>query len=145
MGSRASRLRTSTTSVAYVRTLTRAHAGATRSRWRGPCCGLRKVVAWAITKGTGWCSAPTMKMITGAEVGRRRGAQRLNQTPRGSSSTFHSLQSLDDHRALRGRLAGLVAKGTPKVTPSPSPSSPLSFSVTLNKTKAAAEVEKVHR
>jgi len=46
-----------------------------------------------------------------------------------------------DDRALRGRLAGLVAKGTPKTTSSPSSSSPISFSDALNKAKAKAAAE----
>jgi len=48
-----------------------------------------------------------------------------------------------DDRALRGGLAGLVAKGTPKTTASPSSSSPISFSDALNKakSKAASETE----
>jgi len=33
-------------------------------------------------------SAPNIKMITGAEAGRHRGARRRNQTPRDNSSTF---------------------------------------------------------
>ena len=41
------------------------------------------------TKRTCWDSAPTMKVITGAEAGRRRGARRRNQTPGDRSSTFH--------------------------------------------------------
>jgi len=46
-----------------------------------------------------------------------------------------------DDRVLRGGLAGLVAKGTPK-TSWPSSSSPMSFSDALNKAKAGAETEK---
>jgi len=46
-----------------------------------------------------------------------------------------------DDRALRGGLAGLAAKGTPKTTSSPSSSSPMSFSDALNKAKAKAAAE----
>jgi len=43
---------------------------------------------------------------------------------------------------LRVGLAELVAKGTPKMTTSPSSSSPMSFSGASNKAKAATETEK---
>jgi len=42
-----------------------------------------------MTKRRSWHSVPMMKMITGAEVGRQRGAQRRNQTQSDSSSTLH--------------------------------------------------------
>ena len=55
--------------------------------------------------------------------------------------TFHlHCRRMIDDRALRGGLAGLVAKGTPKTMTSPS--SPVSFPNALNKAKATAEVEK---
>jgi len=63
-----------------------------RSRWRAAigaaraCRGLRKEIARIITQGTGWHSAPTMKMITEAEASRHRGARHLNQTPRENNS-----------------------------------------------------------
>ena len=50
--------------------------------------------------------------------------------------------SPDDH-ALRGGVVGLAAKETPKMTASPSLSSPMSFSDALYKAKAAAEAERL--
>ena len=127
-GSRASRLRPDTPSAAYSRTLTRAHAGATRSARRGPYRALRKVMVRTITKRTRWLSAPMMKIITEAdpEAGRRCGAP--CQEPFSKRQQQHLSPPSPDDRAPRGRLAGLVAKGTPKTTAAlPSSSSPMSF------------------
>ena len=66
-----------------------------RARWRnaiGVACVLSrfgKCNGANNDKRTTWHSARTMRMITGAEVGRRRGARRQNHTPRDSSTTFH--------------------------------------------------------
>jgi len=80
-----------------------------------------------------------VKMMTGAEAGRQRGARRRNQTESDSGSTFrlHRRQMI-----ARYGLAGLVAKVTPKTMTPPPPPSPMSFFDALNKAKAATEAEK---
>ena len=83
-GARTSQLRPNTTSSVRSRTLIPGLA------WRnavGPAralfaAALRRVLAESMTKRTSWHSAPTMNIMTEAEPGRRRGAQRWNQTPR---------------------------------------------------------------
>jgi len=77
------------------------------------------------------------------DIRRRSGSPSLHATPEpdAKSQEQHLSPPSPDDRALRGGLAGLVAKGTPK-TSWPSSSSPMSFSDALNKAKAAAETEK---
>ena len=75
----------------------------------------------------------------GAAAGRRRGARSRNQTERQQQHLPPA--SPPDDRTLQGGLAGLVAKGPPKVTSSPSSSFPMSFSDALNKAKAKAAAE----
>jgi len=58
-----------------------------RSRWRGACLSrLRNLIVRIIRQGTGWHSAPTMKMVTEAEAGHSRGARHRNQTPRDNNT-----------------------------------------------------------
>src|SRR5712691_5008299 len=86
-------------------------------------------------------SAPTMTMITGAEVGRHHGARRRNQTSRDISSTFHL------HRWMFARFEagwrnswqrGLERRGRCHHRP---PQCDFLNSDALNKTKAVAETE----
>ena len=68
----------------------------------------------------------------------RNGGTRLKVTAAAPSTCIAA-----DDRALRGGLAGLVAKGTPKTMTSPSSSSTMSFSDAPNKAKAVTKAEKV--
>jgi len=110
-------------------------------------------VAWALSlfakcngandnKRTSWHSAPTMKMKTRAEAGRRhcRRVRCRNQTLTVTSHLHHHWMIA---RYGAGWLAGLVAKATPKTTPtSPPLPSVMSLSNSLNKAEAAAEARK---
>jgi len=82
---------TEMTSAAYARTLAGLRTLSQRDRGGAGHVvrALRKAMALTIPKRTCWHSAPMMKIITGAEAGRRRGVRRRNQTPRDSNNTFH--------------------------------------------------------
>ena len=77
----------------------------------------------------------------GVEAGSRR---RYHNTPGADPKRLQRLLSLPlaDNRALGGRLAGVVAKGTPKTTMSTPSSSSMSFSDAFYKAKTVAETEK---
>jgi len=84
-------LRRNMTSAAYARTLAGLRTLSQRDRGGAGHVvrALRKAMALTIPKRTCRHSAPMMKIITGAEAGRRRGVRRRNQSPRDSNNTFH--------------------------------------------------------
>jgi len=102
--SRASLLRPNTTSAFWARTLSRAHAGTTRSARRGPCRTLRKVIARTTTKRTRCHSA--VSSDDGDEGRSRSGSpsRRARQEP-DSERERHLSPPLPDDRAPRGGLA----------------------------------------
>jgi len=77
------------------------------------------------------------------DIGGRSGSPSSRGTPEPDSKREqqHLSPPSPDDSTPRGGLAGLVAKGTPKMTASPSSSSPMSFSDALNKAKAKAAAE----
>jgi len=111
------------------------HAGVMQSVQRESCRALRKVMVRTITKRISWHLAPTMKTTSGAEAGRPSLRAMPEPVPK-SQQQFLSPPSPDD-RALRGRVAGLMAQGTLKSTPS----LPMSFPDALNDPKTAAQTE----
>jgi hypothetical protein len=79
-GGQASQLRSNMTSAVYARILTHAHAGATCRRGAGDVAVCEMYFCEQKQEGLAGTQrlTLTMKMMTGAEVYRRRGARRQN-------------------------------------------------------------------
>jgi len=113
-----------------------------RARWRNAIGAARAMSRFAKSNGANNHKKDELVLSSDDEDDdRSRSASPSEATDTKRQQQYLTPPSPDD-RAVRGGLAGLVAKGTPKRTTSPSSSSPMSFSDALNKAKAAAETEK---
>ena len=117
-----------------------------RARWRNAIRMVRAMSCFAKGNGANNNNKKDQLVLSSGDeddIGGRSGSS-SHATPELDSKRqqqqFLSPPSPDD-RALRGGLAGLAAKGTPKTMSSPSSSSPMSFSDALNKAKAKAAAE----
>jgi len=112
-----------------------------RARWRNAIGAARAMSRLAKSNGANNHKKDELALSSDDEGDNRSGSASPSDPDTKRQQRYLSSPSPDD-RALRGGLAGLVAKGR---TTSPSPSSPMSFSDALNKAKtkaAAAETEK---
>jgi len=116
-----------------------------RTRWRNAIGAVQAMSHFV--KGNGVNNNKKDQLILSSDeedyIGSRSGLPSSRATPELDSKRQQQLFSCPspDDRALRGGLAGLVAKGTPKMSASESSSSPKSFSDALNMAKAKATSE----
>ena len=117
-----------------------------RARWRNAIGAARVLSRLAKSNGANNNKKDHLALSSDEEGDSRSrsGSPSSGATPEPDSKRQqqHVSPPSPDDRTLRGGLAGLVAKGVPKTTSSPSSSSPMSFSDVLSKAKAAADAQK---
>ena len=106
-----------------------------RARWRNAIGAARAMSRFAKNNGANNHKKDELALSSDDEGDNRSGSASPSD-PDAKRQRQHLTPPSPDDRALRGGLAGLVAKGTPKRTPPP-----MSFSDALNKAKAAAAAE----
>ena len=117
-----------------------------RARWRNATGAARAMSRFAKGNGANNDNKKDQLVLSSDEEDdiasrSRPPSSRATPEPDSKRQQQHLSPPSPDGRALRGGLAGLVAKGTPKTPSSASSSSPMLFSDALNKAKARAAAE----